>query len=64
MCLVVGNIDAVKNVQKFVMERVREKPDQHPKPSEVDGKVNQERHKQVHSALCLSLSSISNLRDS
>ena len=52
VCLVVGTIDSVKSVQKFIMDRIREKPDQHPKPVEMDGKVNQERHKQVR-PLCV-----------
>ena len=47
MCLISGNLDAVKQVHEFIMDKIREKPDPNPKPVEGESKINFERHKQV-----------------
>ena len=47
VCLISGNLDAVKQVHEFIMDKIREKPDPNPKPVEGESKINFERHKQV-----------------
>ncbi|XP_060074662.1 RNA-binding protein Pasilla-like isoform X1 [Ylistrum balloti] len=45
VCLIMGGIEAVRRVQNFIMEKIREKPDPNPKPEETN--KNFERHRQV-----------------
>ncbi|XP_013393521.1 RNA-binding protein Nova-1-like [Lingula anatina] len=47
VCLMTGNLESVLNVNSFVMDKIREKPDPNPKPVDGEVKVNLERHKQV-----------------
>ncbi|XP_033733910.1 RNA-binding protein Nova-1-like isoform X4 [Pecten maximus] len=44
VCLIMGGIEAVRRVQNFIMEKIREKPDPNPKPEETN--KNFERHRQ------------------
>lgn len=50
VCLIVGGHESVRNVHYFIMEQIREKPEQNHNARPVEGgpKVNFERHKQVH----------------
>lgn len=46
VCLITGSPEAVRTVHNFVMEKIRDKPDQGSR-NESDGSRHQERHKQV-----------------
>lgn len=45
VCLIMGAVDAVRRIQIFIMEKIREKPDPNPKLEETN--KNFERHRQV-----------------
>ena len=49
ICLIMGSPEAVRQVNKFIMDKIREKPESNPasptKPD--DAKNNFERHRQV-----------------
>ena len=45
VCLIMGPVEAVRQVHNFVMEKIREKPDPNPKMDET--KSTFERHRQV-----------------
>lgn len=46
VCLITGSVEAIMAVMDFIMDKIREKPDLKP-PIETDGKLMQDRDKQV-----------------
>lgn len=47
VCLITGSIESIMTVLDFIMDKIREKPDQTPKLTESETKQAQERDKQV-----------------
>lgn len=47
VCLITGSIESIMTVLDFIMEKIREKPDQTPKLTDIETKQAQERDKQV-----------------
>ncbi|XP_025829185.1 RNA-binding protein Nova-1 isoform X3 [Agrilus planipennis] len=47
VCLITGNVDAIVQVLDFIMEKIKEKPDVKPAIDGLDGKLGQDRDKQV-----------------
>ncbi|XP_055322517.1 RNA-binding protein Pasilla isoform X1 [Sitodiplosis mosellana] len=47
VCLITGSIESIMTVLDFIMDKIREKPDQTPKLTDIETKQAQERDKQV-----------------
>lgn len=47
VCLISGSLESILTVLDFIMEKIREKPDQTPKLTDIETKQAQERDKQV-----------------
>ena len=51
ICLILGSLESVTNVAKFIWEKIRSKPDARQPMDSDGGKMYPERHKQVQGVL-------------